>query len=107
MGSGQLVFSSLVFLFFFLPVTLFIYWIAPRILKNTILLLVSLLFYAWGEPIYIFLMIFSAVTDYFHGILISKYRSVSQFKAKAALVSSIVLNIAVLSFFKYADFLVM
>lgn len=101
-----MVFSSLVFLFFFLPVTLFIYFIAPRKIKNAILLIVSLLFYAWGEPIYIVLMIFSAVADYFHGLFIEKYRTTKPRIAKLALLSSLIINLALLSFFKYADFLV-
>lgn len=75
-------------------------------MKNGILLIVSLLFYAWGEPVYIFLMLFSAVTDYFHGLFIQKYRLTSPMKARIGLLSSIVLNLSVLSFFKYADFLI-
>lgn len=75
-------------------------------MKNIILLIVSLLFYAWGEPVYIVLMIFSAITDYFHGLFIGKYRVIAPWKAKLALTSSLVINIALLSFFKYADFLI-
>lgn len=101
-----MVFSSLVFLFFFLPITLFVYFISPHKIKNTILLIVSLLFYAWGEPVYILLMIFSAVVDYFHGIIIGKNRIKTPWKARAALISSLIINIAVLGFFKYADFLI-
>ncbi|MHA6258297.1 MBOAT family O-acyltransferase [Sporosarcina sp. CAU 1771] len=101
-----MVFSSLVFLFFFLPITLFIYFIAPMKLKNIVLLLVSWFFYAWGEPIYIFLMLFSAITDYFHGRIIEKYRLSNPLLAKLGLLSSLIVNIGLLSFFKYADFLV-
>jgi alginate O-acetyltransferase complex protein AlgI len=101
-----MVFSSLLFLFFFLPLTLFIYFISPRILKTTVLLLVSLVFYAWGEPVYIGLMIFSAFIDYFHGLFIHKYRMSKPLKAKLFLVSSLLINIGLLSFFKYADFLI-
>jgi alginate O-acetyltransferase complex protein AlgI len=101
-----MVFSSLLFLFFFLPLTLFIYFISPRILKTTVLLLVSLVFYAWGEPVYIGLMIFSAFIDYFHGLFIHKYRMSKLWKAKLFLVSSLLINIGLLSFFKYADFLI-
>lgn len=69
-----MVFSSLIFLFLFLPVTLLIYYISPMRIRNTILLAASLIFYAWGEPVYIFLMIFSTVFDYLNGILIDRYR---------------------------------
>lgn len=75
-------------------------------MKNLVLLAVSLFFYAWGEPIYIFLMIFSACVDYVHGLLIHKYRITHKRRAKAALISSLFVNIAILTFFKYADFLV-
>lgn len=101
-----MVFSSLLFLFFFLPTTLLLYFCASRRMKNGILLIVSLIFYAWGEPIYIFLMIFSAITDYFHGLFIQKYRSNSPFKARLGLLSSLIINLSILSFFKYADFLI-
>ncbi|MGM0836595.1 MAG: MBOAT family O-acyltransferase [Bacillota bacterium] len=101
-----MVFSSLTFLFFFLPITLFLYYVSPRATKNFLLLLVSLVFYAWGEPIYILLMIFSACSDYTHGLLIYKHLEKSLLKAKIALISSIIINLAILSFFKYADFLV-
>lgn len=101
-----MVFSSLVFLFFFLPLTLLVYFISPWKIKNTILLIVSLIFYAWGEPVYIVLMIFSALVDYFHGIIISKNRIKTPWKARAAIISSLVINILLLSFFKYADFLI-
>jgi alginate O-acetyltransferase complex protein AlgI len=101
-----MVFSSLLFLFFFLPFTLIIYFILPRGLKTTVLLLVSLVFYAWGEPIYIGLMIFSGFIDYFHGLFIHKYRMSHPWKSKLFLVSSLLINIGLLSFFKYADFLI-
>ncbi len=101
-----MVFSSLTFIFFFLPVALIIYYISPKKIKNLVLLAVSLFFYAWGEPIYIFLMIFSASIDYVHGLLIHKYRLKQQIKAKLALISSLIINIGILTFFKYGDFLV-
>ncbi|MCH1625917.1 MBOAT family O-acyltransferase [Ferdinandcohnia quinoae] len=101
-----MVFSSLLFLFFFLPFALLVYYASPRNGKNVVLLAVSLFFYAWGEPIYILLMIFSAFVDYFHGLLIHKYRETKPIKAKMALISSLVINIGILAFFKYADFLV-
>ncbi len=101
-----MVFSSLTFIFFFLPAALVVYYISPQKMKNVVLLIVSLFFYAWGEPIYILLMIFSASVDYIHGLIIHKNRIKQPFKAKMALISSLVVNIAILTFFKYADFLV-
>lgn len=101
-----MVFSSILFLFSFLPVVLFLYMISPFSLKNGILLVASLFFYAWGEPIYILLMLFSIFVDYFAGILIGKYRGTSPIKAKLALLFSICTNIAILSFYKYADLLI-
>ncbi len=106
MGSDALVFSSLTFIFFFLPIALVLYYSSPKKLKNIVLLAVSLFFYAWGEPIYIFLMLFSACVDYMHGLLIHKYRLTHKAKARTALISSLVVNIAILTFFKYADFLI-
>jgi alginate O-acetyltransferase complex protein AlgI len=105
-GCGAMVFSSLTFIFFFLPFALLVYYVSPKKMKNIVLLIVSLFFYAWGEPIYIFLMIFSACVDYMHGLLIHKYRLTHKARAKAALISSLVVNIAILTFFKYADFLI-
>ncbi|WP_284142992.1 MBOAT family O-acyltransferase [Caloranaerobacter azorensis] len=100
-----MVFSSLTFLFIFLPVTLTLYFISPKKFKNVVLLITSLIFYAWGEPIYIFLMIFSSIVDYFHGLLIEKFRNENK-KAKLVVLSSVVINLGLLSFFKYSDFLI-
>ncbi|MBS4217454.1 MBOAT family protein [Bacillus sp. FJAT-49711] len=99
-----MVFSSLVFLFVFLPITLVLYSISPMKLKNLLLLILSLIFYAWGEPIYILLMLFSAMIDYIHGLLIAKYKG--RIGSKLFLLSSIIINIGILAFFKYADFFI-
>lgn len=99
-----MVFSSVIFLFRFLPVFFILYYAAPGRMKNFILFLGSLFFYAWGEPVYVLLMLFSTVTDYFHGRMIERSRGTG--KAKIFLVSSVIVNLAVLCFFKYADFLV-
>ena len=93
-----------IFLFRFLPVFFILYYAAPGRMKNFILFLGSLFFYAWGEPVYVLLMLFSTVTDYFHGRMIERFRGTG--KAKIFLVSSVIVNLAVLCFFKYADFLV-
>lgn len=101
-----MVFSSLNFLFVFLPVALLIYYISPRKIKNLVLLFSSLFFYAWGEPVYIFLMIFSSIVDYIHGLFIDKYRHDDK-KARLAVLSSVIINLGLLSFFKYSDFLIL
>ncbi|MBM7585759.1 alginate O-acetyltransferase complex protein AlgI [Bacillus pakistanensis] len=99
-----MVFSNLVFLYIFLPAVLFSYFIAPRFLKNTVLLLASLFFYAWGEPTYIFLMIFSIIMNYLFGIFISNSRNISI--RKLIVILSVITNIGILGFYKYANFLV-
>lgn len=99
-----MVFSSVVFLFRFLPIFMICYYLVPRRMRNFILLIGSLFFYAWGEPVYVLLMLFSTVSDYIHGILIDRFRG--KRSAKVFLVSSILINLLVLGFFKYADFLI-
>jgi alginate O-acetyltransferase complex protein AlgI len=96
-----LVFSSIVFLFYFLPLALFFYYLSPNKLKNFTLLIFSLIFYSWGEPIYILIMIFSSISDYIHAIIIDKYRYT--LKSKFALISSISINLGLLAFFKYSN----
>jgi len=98
-----MVFSSIPFLFFFLPISLFCYFIVPYRFKNWMLLLFSLLFYAWGEPIYILLMIFSSVVDYTNGRLIEKYQHQKN-KKRFFMILSVIINLSLLGFFKYADF---
>lgn len=100
-----MVFSSLFFLFYFLPLTLILYYIAPKKLKNAVLFFMSLIFYAWGEPIYILLMVFSTLVDYTHGIFIDKYRDNRVIK-RLILLSSVVINLGLLGFFKYGDFVI-
>ncbi len=101
-----MIFSSVSFLLFFLPIFLVIYYLAPKnSYKNFVLLVASLIFYAWGEPIYILLMIFSSLSDYFHGLFIEKHRDSSL--GKIGLISSIAINIGLLMFFKYGDFLIL
>lgn len=99
-----MVFSSVLFLFRFLPIFMICYFVVPQRMKNFILLLGSLFFYAWGEPVYIVLMLFSTLSDYIHGMLIDHYRG--RRAAKVFLVSSIIINLSMLGFFKYADFLI-
>ena len=99
-----MVFSSITFLFYYLPLVLFCYYLVPYKFKNFILLLFSLIFYAYGEPIYILIMLFSCIVDYTHALIIDKYRGT--YKAKFALISSIVINLSLLGFFKYSDFFI-
>lgn len=99
-----MIFSSVLFLFRFLPIFMICYFVAPRRMRNIILFLGSLLFYAWGEPVYVLLMLFSTVSDYLHGRAIDARRGKPA--ARRLLVSSLLINLLVLGFFKYADFLI-
>lgn len=99
-----MVFSNLVFLFLFLPATLFFYYLSPKSGKNYILLFFSLLFYAWGEPIYVLIMILSICMNYVFGWLVAGERSV--FQRKLWLTISVIANLAILGVFKYAGFFV-
>ena len=102
-----MVFSSLLFLFRFLPIILLIYFIVPRRFRNFILFVGSLIFYAWGEPVYVVLMLFSTAVDFTHGMLVDRFKREGKDKAaKAAVASSMVINLALLGFFKYSDFVI-
>lgn len=99
-----MLFSSIPFLFYFLPVVLAVYFIVPFYLKNAVLLLFSLLFYAWGEPRYVFLMAATILLFYICGLAIEKcHRKVWK---KFWLSASVVISVALLGIFKYADFFV-
>lgn len=98
-----MVFSSLVFLYAFLPAVLLTYFIAPKFLKNTVLLLFSLAFYAWGEPKYLVLILVSIAQGYICGLLIERSRG--SFWSKLVLALSIVGSLGLLGYFKYANFL--
>lgn len=99
-----MIFSSLTFLFAYLPLTLAVYFLAPLRWRNLVLLLVSLFFYGWGEPVYITIMLLSIFIDYTHGILVEKYRANDK-KARWFVGQSVVFNLLLLGFFKYWDFL--
>ena len=100
-----MVFSSLLFLFMYLPAVLAVYYVTPKRWRNALLFIVNLIFYGWGEPIYVSLMIFSTIVDYTCGYFINKYRHVNDRKAKAFLVTSVIINLSLLGFFKYAGFI--
>ncbi|MDE5899432.1 MAG: MBOAT family protein [Treponemataceae bacterium] len=100
-----MVFSSLIFLFVFLPAVLLVYCAVPRRLKNGALFLFSLVFYAWGEPVYVLVMLASIALSFAGGIAISTLKQSEKPKrAKAALIVCSALNVSMLAFFKYADF---
>lgn len=100
-----MLFSSNVFLFAFLPSVLLIYYLCPRGLRNPVLLLWSLVFYGWGEPVYLFLMIATILINYFLGVWIHAWHTAGK-KAQWILALGVVLNLASLGFFKYAGFFV-
>ena len=100
-----MVFSSLLFLFWFLPVVLAAYYILPKKCHNLVLFISSLVFYAWGEPVYVVLVLFSTVTDYLAGMAVSYYKGKGMQKmAFGAVLCSAVTNLSLLGFFKYASF---
>ena len=101
-----MVFSSLYFLFLYLPIVLLIYYIAPLRLRNAVLLVFNLIFYGWGEPKYILIMFASIAIDYTHGMLVTRCKERGNDKgARLAVASSVVFNLALLFFFKYWDFI--
>ncbi len=97
-----MVFSSIVFMFIYLPIVLAVYFLTPSKWRNLWLFAVNMVFYGWGEPVYILLMLFSITVNYINGILIGKYREQSK-KAKLVLTVNVVINLGLLGFFKYFD----
>lgn len=102
-----MLFSSTTFLFAFLPIVLITYYIVPRITRNLVLFIFSLVFYAWGEPIYIVLMIASTIVAYITGLLADKQRkNAKKYTPLIAMIAAVVWNIGLLLFFKYTDFFI-
>ena len=99
-----MVFSSIEFLFYFFPFFLIIYYLVPSKFKNYVLLIFSLIFYAWGEPIYICLMIFSTFVDFINGRLLSHDNN--EKRRKIYLFFALLINLSLLGFFKYSNFLI-
>ncbi len=100
-----MVFSSLEFLFLYLPTVTVIYFISPRAWRNLILLLFSLIFYGWGEPEYVFLMVLTVAVDYLFGLFIAACPNRSR-RARVLLALAVTVNLGILGYFKYADFLI-
>ena len=100
-----MVFSSVVFLYIFLPVMLLLYFIVPKKFKNAIMILASLIFFAWGEIRYILIMLLLAVMDFFCGKKITQYYDDKK-KRRFYLLIDVVVNLLILFFFKYADFII-
>ena len=99
-----MVFSSLLFLFLYLPLVLGVYYLTPLRWRNAFLLVVNLIFYGWGEPTYIVLMVFTILVDYFAGALVGRWKGQGKdLQARWAVGLSLALNLAILFFFKYWD----
>ena len=101
-----MVFSSVVFLFYYLPAVLAVYYIVPRKYRNLWLFAVNLVFYGWGEPVYILLMLFSVAINYCSGRIIALFRTDKPGAAKKVLVVNTAFNLLLLTVFKYSDLLV-
>ena len=102
-----MVFSSLLFLFRFLPAVILAYYLVPTRLRNGVLFIGSLVFYGWGEPVYITLLLFSTLVDFFHGQLVEHFQKQGRIRrARMAVASSVIINLGLLCFFKYTDFLI-
>ena len=101
-----MVFSSVIFLYLYLPITLIVYFLTPARFRNIWLFVVNMIFYGWGEPIYIILMLISILLNYIMGIVVGKYREEKKKNAKRALIINTILNVALLVFFKYFDFII-
>lgn len=99
-----MVFSSITFLFYFLPIVLSLYYLVPNKLKNLILLISSFIFYFYGEPKYVLLMAFSIISTYICGVFVDKYRGTK--KSKIFLILEIIISIGLLIYFKYANFII-
>ncbi|MDR7857564.1 MBOAT family O-acyltransferase [Tissierella sp.] len=100
-----MLFSSLIFLFVFLPLSILIYYISPRKLKNLVLLTFSLFFYGYGEPKYLIVMLFSIGANYLLGLLVHIFRE-SKSKLKLVLIATALVNLGIIGYYKYADFII-
>lgn len=104
-GERTMVFSSLLFLCIFLPVVLLLYfWNGNITYRNVVMVIASLIFYAWGEPVWVIALLFSAGIDYVNGRIIDRY--FGKWQAKLALIASLVLNLGLLATFKYSSWVI-
>ncbi|NLZ92722.1 MAG: MBOAT family protein [Firmicutes bacterium] len=102
-----MVFASISFLYYFLPIVFIIYYLVPQAAQNIVLLLASLVFYSYSEPVYILLMLLAILSGFLHGLVIDKFKSQKEEKySRMAMISSVVVSISLLGFFKYADFFI-
>jgi alginate O-acetyltransferase complex protein AlgI len=99
-----MVFSSILFLFLFLPISITLYFLVGKTRRNVLLLIVSLVFYAWGERLYLLIMIASIITNYSCGLLIGRQKGSG--RSRAYLSAAVILNLGLLASFKYANFLI-
>lgn len=99
-----MIFSSISFLYYFIPWVVLLYFLVPRCLKNSILLLASFIFYAWDAPFHLIYMLVSIVQGYIFGILIEKYRG--KCLSKIFLTITVLFSLGLLCYFKYADFFI-
>ena len=103
-GNLIMVFSTSIFIYLFLPITLLIYYITPKKGKNLIILLSGLLFYSWGEPIYVIVMLISTMIDYFAGLVMNHFEG-KKLPRRICLIVSVVMNLGLLGVFKYSGFI--
>ena len=97
-----MIFSSIFFVFAYLPIVLILYYLVPFKFKNLVLLLVSLVFYAWGEPVYVVLMLFSIAINFVSGLELEYFIDRGEMrKAKYACIVTAAINLGVLGFYKY------
>ena len=102
-----MVFSSFVFLLAFLPIVLLLYYLCPARLRNLVLLVFSLVFYAWGEPVWVFMLMLTAFLDYTWARCIEYFRLSGQSRRmKLALAASLLFDLGMLGVFKYSGFFV-
>ena len=99
-----MVFSSLIFIFFFLPIFLLVYYVSPKKIKNFVLMIFSLIFYAWGETKYIFLLVLVSLINFICALLINRRRKKGK-KEKIILILTVIFNIGILGCFKYLGFI--
>ena len=100
-----MVFSSVEFLYFYLPVVTALYCVCPKRFRNALLFATGLVFYAFGEPVYVFVLLLSCLIDYFAGIVMTKYSENTKIR-KLCLITSVVMNLGLLGIFKYTPFII-